>query len=333
VTELTGGIDELKVNFFQSGSSNLGNEGLSEGEDSLLRTDAATLDEEEIILDDTVVGETTQRSDGLFGKISTSTGVVLSAFVSDTLSDSVYLLVDFGSVMVTVLTRSGNGPGDLSRMPSTDATDSSKTSVSLSGESLGSESVGGTFVTSTLSDTDNIDHFVLLEDVINAELLFEVGVSPVDLGRDITTVDLNFLEVSLLLSKVEEVHLGVDEDSDDGAVLLHSLKLDLDGLSTFVVLLGVLGEALSLGVHPVLVESSLNLVTEMLSPDGSECSETTGSIDVSDDTDNNNGGSFNDGTSLDDFLLVQFGSGSVHGSDDVSHTSLETWEGGKVDGL
>jgi len=67
VTDLGSGIDELKVDLFKSSSGDLGNQTLSQDKGSLLGTDTATLDEDEIFSDDTVVGETTQRSNILLG--------------------------------------------------------------------------------------------------------------------------------------------------------------------------------------------------------------------------------------------------------------------------
>jgi len=332
VTHLGGSIDELKVDLFKSSSTNLGNQTLSQDEGSLLGTNTATLDEDEIFSDDTVVRETTQRSDGLFGQISSSRGVVSTTFVLDTNTDSVDLLVHFSSVVVTQLTSSGNGESNSGRMPSSDTSDLSETSMGLSGESLGSESGGDTFVTLTLSNTEDIDHFVLVNDLGYSDFLFKVLLSEVNLLGDGTTVNLDFEDVSLLLSKVELIHLSVDDDSDDLAVFLDSVKLAVNVLG-ITPLLAVLVESLLLGVHPVLVESSLQLSRQVLSPDGSKSSETSGSFDVTNNTANNDGRSFEDGTSFDDFLLVELGADLVDISEDVGHTSLEDGESGKVDGL
>jgi len=330
VTELGGGIDELQVDLFKSSSGGLGEQALSEDQSSLLGSDAASLDQDEVVVNNTVVGETTQRSDGLFGQISSSGSVVLATFVFNAGTDSVDLLVDFSSVMVTVLTSSGDAVSDSSRMPATDATNSSETSVGLSGQSLGAPSGGGAFESLTLGNTDNVDHFVLFEDGGDSDFLFEVGNSPVDLSINVSTVDLDFADVSLLLSEVEEVHLGVDEDSDDLAVFLDSV--DLSGEVLVVLhLFSVLAESLFLGVHPVLVQSSLEFVGEMLGPDGGEGSEASGSLNISNNTDNNDGRSFEDGACFDDFLLVQLGARLLDFSQDMGHTGLEDGEGSEVD--
>jgi len=217
-------------------------------------------------------------------------------------------------------------------MPSSDTSDLSETSMGLSGESLSTESLGNTSVTLTLGDTEDVDHFILVEDLGDSDFLFEMLLGEVDLLGDVTTVDLDFEDVSLLLSKVELIQLGVDDNSDDLAIFLNSVKLALDGL--FITpFLGVLGESLFLGVHPVLVQSSLELDGQVLSPDGGQSSETSGGFNVSDNTADNDWGSFEDGTGFNDFLLVQFGSWFVDISQDVGHTSLESGEGGKVDWL
>ena len=66
--------------------------------------------------------------------------------------------------------------------------------------------------------------------------------------------------MSLLLSEIELGDLGLDEDSDNAAVLLDSLDISLDGffgLGIFLPSVSILREGLLLGSIPVLIESSL----------------------------------------------------------------------------
>lgn len=122
MTELGRGIDELEVDLLQGGSGSRRSQRLSQDGDSLLGTGGATLEHDEGVLDETVVGEATHRVDGLLGDVVGGGTRLLGS----TVSDSVDLLVDLSSVMVTVLTRSGNGEHDLGRMPSTDTSDLSE---------------------------------------------------------------------------------------------------------------------------------------------------------------------------------------------------------------
>lgn len=88
--------------------------------------------------------------------------------------------------------------------------------------------------------------FVLFEDLVDSDFLFEEIVGELDLLLNSSSIDLDFKDVVLLLSEVEFAHLGVDDNSNDGAVLLDSVKLSLDVLGVLSDLLGVLGESLSL---------------------------------------------------------------------------------------
>jgi len=303
VSQFTGGIDELEVNLFKGGSANLGNQTLSQEDNSLLGSNTASLNQDEVFSDDTVVGETSQGGDVLLSQISSSGGVVVSTFVSDTNTDSVDFLVHFSSVMVTELTSSGDLETNSGRMPSSDTSDLSETSMGLSGQSLGSESLGDSCVSFTLGNTENVNHFILIEDLGDSDFLFKVLLGEIDLLGDGTSVDLDFEDMSLLLSEVELINLGVYDNSDDSTIFLNSVELALSGLLV-APFLDVLAESLLLGVHPVLVQSSLELGGQVLSPNGGQSSETSGCFDIADDTADNDWGSFEDGTGLNDFLLV-----------------------------
>ena len=126
----------------------------------------------------------------------------------------------------------------------------------------------------------------------------------------------------------------MSQDSDDSGVLLQLFNGSLNGSSSFSgVLGGVLGEGKLLGVAPVLVEATLDIISQVFSKQGSNLTQTTRGWDVTDNTTNDHGRAFDDGDSFQDFLLVHLGTGAFEITNNVSHTSLETHESGQVDGL
>ncbi|EDZ69337.1 hypothetical protein AWRI1631_152230 [Saccharomyces cerevisiae AWRI1631] len=151
--------------------------------------------------------------------------------------------------------------------------------------------------------------------------------SPVNLFRDGTTVQLDFSQVSLLLSQWSLSDLSVDQNSDDGSVLLDSSQFSFNTSTILSVLGRVFGESLLLRLVPVLVESSLDFVRQMFSPDGGQRSQTSWGFDVTDNTNNDNWWSVNNGDSFDNFTLVELRTWSVQISDNGGHTSLVTQEG------
>jgi len=165
------------------------------------------------------------RSDGLLVRIKLSRSITLIS----TLANTVNLVVDRGTVMVTVLTGTGNSPLDVGWMPGTNTGDLTETLVCLSRKLLGSPSAGDTGETVTLGDSNDINDLVLLEDGVNANWLLEETVSEGNLVSDATSVDLDLHQMSLLLLKRSEADLGVGENTDDGAVLLDALELTGDG--------------------------------------------------------------------------------------------------------
>ncbi len=112
--------------------------------------------------------------------------------------------------------------------------------------------------------------------------------------------------MSLLLAELELSDLSVGNDTDNSAVLADSVQLAGNGVGLILSdLLGVLGEGLLLGAVPVLVEASQDFLTQVSSPHGGQSAETLGGFDVTNNTDDDHGGSFNDGDGFNDFLLVQ----------------------------
>lgn len=119
------------------------------------REDKTNLDHDEIVLNDTVSNETSKRSDRFDSNIefSSSTRFIIS------FTNSVNLLVEpakssglilvearrvkgniLSSMMVSVLSSSGNRVHNLGRMPCSNTSDLSKSLMSLSRQLLGSPS-------------------------------------------------------------------------------------------------------------------------------------------------------------------------------------------------
>merc|ERR1719225_462512 len=304
----------------------------------LLGSNAETLDHQEVLLDLSVMGEPSHGVDGLVGQVVVSAGVVLdqlSILHLESLPDPVDLLVDLSPVVVALLTRPGHGGLDPAGVPGSHTGNLPQTLVSLPRQLLGVPSAGHALEPVALSHADDVHHLVLGEHSSHGNLLLEMVPGEVDLIGDGSSIELDLHDVSLLLSAPQDLHLGVDEDTDDSAVLLHLGQVLLDLLLAKIISpLGAgLGEGLLLGLGPVLVEPSLGLLSNMLSPDSLQGPHTTGGLDVSHDSNAHDGRSLDNGDGLDHLLLVDLGAGSVDLPHDVGHTGLVAHEGSQVDRL
>jgi len=336
VSDLGGGIDELDVEGMGSERAGLWDKSLSNGDLSLSWSHNGTLKEQEVLVDNTVMWESTDWGNVLDMSIGLSGGVVLDT--SDgTSSDSVDLLVDLSSVVVTEVTSSSNSPLDCRWMPSSDTSNLSETSMSLSWKSSDTESLDNTLGSLTSGDGNGINHLVVLEDLTDGDFSLELGDSPVDLSWNITSVDLDLHNVSLLLSKLALLDLGSNDDSDNLAVFLHSLDVSvwmLFVLGVLLILFGVVGESLLLGNVVVLVESSNDVSWKVLSPDSGESSESSWGLNVSDGSNDLHWWGLNNGDSLADILLDGLLTFSLlEVSDGMGHTSLISHESSKMDWL
>lgn len=327
VSDLGAGINKFEGDLLKSGSGDSGNDGLSDETDSLLRSNATTLDHDEVVINHTIMGEATDRGDGLLSQIREGGGGVLIS----SLTNSVDLLIELSSMMETLVTGPGDSPPDSSGMPRSNATNSPVTSMGLLGEMLNTVSLDDTGSSMTLGDTADIDHLILVDDSIDGDLLLEESSGEVNLLGDIASINLNFENVVLLLPKVELVHLGGGDDSNDGSILPDTVKFHFDRLVGLIfMLLGVLAEGLLLGLHPVLVEPSEGTLIELLAPDSGHGPKTTGGVNITNNTHNSHGGSLNDRYSLDHLLFIVPGTLTVNLSQDVGHASLESGESSKM---
>jgi len=228
-----------------------------------------------------------------------------------------------------VLTWTGDRVRDSRRVPRTDARNLTQTSVSLTRQTSDAPTGDDTFETFTLGDGDDVNHFVLLEDGINRHGLLKELETKVNLVRDGATVDLNFHHVRLLLLQVLHFsNLRVRDNSDDVARLFQRFQILFDGAVR--VLLRVLLERLLLGLEPVLVESTLDLVGQVLRPHRLDASQALRRSSVANETDDNHLRALNNSYRFARFLLVQLGTRLVHISDDVRHAGFETHKGSQV---
>merc|ERR1719367_728160 len=325
VAHLGGGVDELQLDVLQSGPLGVHQEGLAQGQYPLLGSDAASLDHDKVLLDHTVVRESTHGVDVLVGGIVLGRGIVLdqdSVLLVVAMLDLVNLRVDLGTGRVTILTSTGDGVLDTRGMPGADTGDLAETLVRLAGKLLGVPPGSDALESFSLGDTDQVNHLVLGEDILNGDGLLEHAV--VDLVGDRSAVQLDLHDVGLLLTLAQKLLLGVNNQPHHLAVLFDLSQVFLDFLLTGLIfpLHAGLGESLLLGLGPVLVEATLALLAQVLSPDGLEGTEAARGLDVTDQTHSHHGRGLDDGHSLDNVLLVNLGSGTVGLAHDVSHTGL-----------
>jgi len=143
--------------------------------------------------------------------------------------------------------------------------------------------------------------------------------------------------MGFLLSEVQLAELRTGEDSHYCAVFLYSFHVSLGVVLALVFLLvslGIVEECFLLCSLPVLIESSLEFIRNLLSPDGRKCSQSSGGFNVTNETNNLHGWAFNDGDRFNDIFLDDLLSFSLLVmSSNVSHTSFVTNEGCQVDWL
>jgi len=302
ISEFARSVDELEGNLFASSMSRLVEDRFSEGDDSFSGSSGGSFDHQEVFTDHTVVVESAHGVDGFLGHIELSR----STLVVSSLSDSVDLFVDFGSVEVASLTSTGNGVLNSARMPCSNTSDLSQSFVGLARKSGDSPTFDDTFKTVSLGYTNHVDHLVLVEDRGNINRLLKEILGEINFLSGGSSVDLDFHQMSFLLSLLQLSDLGVGQDSDDSAVFLDLSKISIDGLVLVLrkVFQGIFGESLLLGLVPVFVEASSNIVAQVLGPDSLEVSDSERSFDIANNSNGDHGGNFKDGDRLDNFLFM-----------------------------
>jgi len=201
-------------------------------------------------------------------------------------------------------------------------------------KSLDTESLDNTLHTFTSGNTVDVNAFVHVEDITNADFLFEFSVAEINFIINRSSVNLDFHNLSLGLSELELSNLGGSKNSDNGTVLGDTVNVSLDGflgVLGLLIAIVVLAECLLFGSHPVFVHATLDIGIEVLGPDGGKSSKTTWCLNITDHTDNLHGWAFNNGAGVDDIFLdhlLTFTSFLV--LNDVSHTGLVSHECGHM---
>lgn len=198
---------------------------------------------------------------------------------------------------------------------------------------------------------NHINHLILFENAANFHRLLKHALAKVHFLSHGPSIDLNFHQVRFLLLEGGFADLSVSQDADNGAVFLDSLEFTVDRCSVFGVFLCIFGKSLLLRLVPILVESTLELVAEMLSPHRGERSQAAWRFNVTNDTDDDHlhmlfsdvsdlmrevhsyGRSFDNGDRFHNFFLVHFRAGSVEISDNGGHTGFVSHGSCEMDGF
>lgn len=252
---LAGSIDELKADLLHSLLPERSQQGLSKSDNSLLGSHAASLDHDKVLVDLSVMREASHGSNGLVSWVIICGSVVLDDLAIlgvDAFADAVDLLVDLGTVMVSLLTGTGHTELNSARMPCSNTGNLTQTFVRLPGQFLAVPSGCYTFKSSSSGHSDAVNVLILGKHLLNRYRLLQLLAGPVYLLVDGASVYLHLHDVGLLLAFLQKLHLGVSNDTDDFAVLLHLGKVSLDLLLAILILpfLGILGVGLLLGTVP-----------------------------------------------------------------------------------
>lgn len=223
MAEFGGGVDEFQGDLFQRSSRHLWQERLSKSNEALARTHDRAFEHHPIFVHLTIVRETTHWSDGLLGQIVLRLGIHRIIFQS--LAHPVDLLVDLGAMMIATLTGPGNLKRDSSRMPRANTSHLSKATMRLPRQACDSPPGHHTIETFSFRGTNHINHFILAKAIGYLHFLLKQTHHKIHFGLGSSTVHLNLLDVSFLLSNLHFANLSMANGPDHLTILLGPLHL------------------------------------------------------------------------------------------------------------
>mmetsp|Transcript_167332 Transcript_167332/g.296284 ORF Transcript_167332/g.296284 Transcript_167332/m.296284 type:complete len:286 (-) Transcript_167332:69-926(-) len=221
------------------------------------------------------------------------------------------------------------------RVPRANAGNFPEATVGFASQASAAPTSDDTVEALTLAGANDINHFILRKDISNFDLLLEETHCKINFLLHRASVDLNLLDVGLLLSNLHFRDLGVADHANDLAVLLRPGNFGGHGralttLGRILPTLLILREGLLLGLVPVLVEATLDLVTEVACPHRCQCPQATRCLHIAGKAYHNHRWCFQDADTFHHLLLVQLGTGLIHIPHNVCHASLVGHEGSEV---
>mmetsp|Transcript_9760 Transcript_9760/g.18348 ORF Transcript_9760/g.18348 Transcript_9760/m.18348 type:complete len:205 (-) Transcript_9760:695-1309(-) len=204
MSKLGRSIDELDIDGFELFPGTVLHGTLSKNESTLLDSDATSLEHNPVLVDLTIVRKSTHGSNSLLGKIRSGTaGCSISL-----LSNTVHLFVELGTVEITVLTSTWNGSRNTCRMPRSNTSHLTKTTVSLTGKTRNSPTSGNSLESLSFGDSNHIHILILGKDRVNGDFFLKQRLGKVNLGLGVSsTVNLDLHDVSLFQTKIEFLNL------------------------------------------------------------------------------------------------------------------------------
>mmetsp|Transcript_30173 Transcript_30173/g.75997 ORF Transcript_30173/g.75997 Transcript_30173/m.75997 type:complete len:203 (-) Transcript_30173:212-820(-) len=198
MTHLGCRVDKLEFNLLCGLAADLGQQGLTKGDEALAAAHDRALDHDPVLIHLTVVREAADGGDSLLGQIVLGHGIV--RVVLGGLPDAVDFLVDLRAVVVTALAGTWHLELHAGGMPRTDASHLAEATMRLPCQASYSPTGDDAVEALALGGADDVDHLVLAEDIRDLDLLFEEACDKVNLRRGGAAVHLDLLDVRLLLA-------------------------------------------------------------------------------------------------------------------------------------
>lgn len=171
--------------------------------------------------------------------------------------------------MITHLTSSSNSPLDSWWMPWSDTSDFSKTSMSLSWKFFTTKSLNNTTESFTFSGTKDINSLKVLKDLVNSNFFLKENISKLNFILNRSSIDLDFINISLFSLKVKSLWLTVTDKSNSSTIFNDLISKLFWFFSIRFETLLILRESSSLRLEPILIKSSLERIRKRSSKDGS----------------------------------------------------------------